>query len=106
MAIKNIATKENVFEWIDIVNPAKEELKGISEKYRLHEYTLRDCLEPDHLPKYEVLENAHFIIVRMLIKNETENLNTTQEMTSKVAIFFNAHFLITIHRLEQPFWNI
>lgn len=103
MATKILAAKEKVFEWIDIVNPNREELKGISEKYRLHEYTLRDCLEPDHLPKYEVLENANFIIIRMLIKSEGENMNTMQEMSTKVAIFFNAHFIITIHRLEQPF---
>ncbi len=103
MAVRELLEKINGFEWIDITNPSTDELKYISQKYGLHQYTLMDCLEPDHLPKYEVLETAHFIITRMLIKGDKERLFTLQEMSTKVAIFFNDLYIITIHRLEQPF---
>ncbi len=103
MAVRKLLDQTNGFEWIDITNPSPGELKEISHKYGLHQYTLMDCLEPDHLPKYEILENAHFIITRMIIKSSTERLFTLQEMSTKVAIFFNDLYIITIHRLEQPF---
>lgn len=39
------------FEWIDLVNPKGEELKKLAEKYNLHPMLIKDCMQPDHLPK-------------------------------------------------------
>jgi magnesium transporter len=103
MALQEFCSRKNDIEWIDIVNPTPEELSAISEKYELHHYTLKDCLEPDHLPKHEELDNASFIITRIYTALNKSDAYTIQELSSKVAVFYNKHFIITIHRLEQPF---
>jgi magnesium transporter len=96
-------TAASKFSWIDIVNPTEEELKAISEKYNLHHYTLRDCLEPDHLPKHEDLGDTQFLITRILNETQPVNSHTMQSMSSKVAVFYNEHYIITVHRLSQSF---
>lgn len=103
MPTAEFCTPKQKIEWVDIVNPKPEELQVISEKYKLHRYTLKDCLEPDHLPKHEELDNAHFIITRIHTAVNISETYTIQELSSKVAMFYNENFIITIHRLEQPF---
>jgi len=103
MPATNVCTIKQNIEWIDIVCPEPEELQIISEKFKLHHYTLRDCLEPDHLPKHEELDNADFILTRIYTAVNNDQSYTVQELSSKVAVFYNEHFIITIHRLEQPF---
>ncbi|PZR22690.1 MAG: magnesium transporter CorA [Flavobacterium psychrophilum] len=90
-------------DWIDISDPSKDELKEISKKYNLNRYTLTDSMDPDHLPKYEEHNDTHFIIVRILkeIDSETRNQQSIQSLSSKIAIFFNKNFIISIHRNEQ-----
>ena len=95
--------REN-FEWIDVAQPSAEELAKLAEQYHLHAHTVADCLEPDHLPKYEMTNNTVFIITRKYAPKD-EFADTIQELSSKVALFFSDGFLITIHRLPQPFLN-
>ncbi|MBC7888905.1 MAG: magnesium transporter CorA [Ferruginibacter sp.] len=101
MPISDWTVDTSKFSWIDIVNPTTAELKQVSEKYSLHHYTLRDCLEPDHLPKHEDMGDTQFIITRMLNETQTVKLHTVQEISSKIAVFYNDSFIITIHRLPQ-----
>jgi len=89
------------FIWIDIVQPTTDELKSISEEYNLHQYTMLDCLEPDHLPKYEEHNDVNFIITRILT-TFSDNADTIQGISSKIAVFYNKDFIITVHRAEQP----
>lgn len=89
-------------EWTDVTHPTKDELKAISEKFGLHDYTMVDCLEPDHLPKYEEHNDIHFVLTRILAIPH-DHAHTIQELSSKIAIFYNDKFLITIHRTDQPF---
>lgn len=91
------------FKWIDVQNPTEEELKQISRKYKLHRYTVMDCLQSDHLPKQENLGNMQFVITRFLVDRQSMKAHTIQEVSSKLAIFYNAELIITVHRLKQPF---
>jgi len=93
----------NGFTWIDIVSPAKEELEKIARKYDLHDALVRDCLQPDHLPKFEKREHYNFIIFRVHTGKDTLEADSVQELTNKIAIFYNEKFIITIHRTEHPF---
>lgn len=103
MAIVDWTEPSTHFKWIDIVNPTETELKQISRQYELHRYTLRDCLDPDHLPKDESLGKMQFAITRILIDNSSKKAHTVQAISTKVAIFYNADIVITVHRLKQPF---
>ncbi|MDB5272567.1 MAG: Mg2 transporter protein CorA family protein [Chitinophagaceae bacterium] len=91
------------FDWIDVYEPSIEELYSLAKKYDLHRYTVRDCLEAGHLPKFEKADNYNFIIVRTFSPKKDINPHTIQDLTSKVAVFYSDKFLITIHRQEQPF---
>lgn len=102
MALQQFIIPGGKFTWLDITDPSLEELDEVSKKYQLHGYTLRDCLEPDHLPKLEELDNARFIITRIPVSN-TEKDYSIRGLSSKVALFYNTNFLITVHRLPQPF---
>lgn len=103
MPISDWSENNTQFKWIDVQNPTVEELKQISMKYKLHRYTVMDCLQSDHLPKQENLGNMQFVITRFLVDNQSLKAHTIQEVSSKLAIFYNAELIITVHRLKQPF---
>lgn len=102
MAINILSNPKSPFQWIDIEAPTEEELIETSEKYGIHKYSIRDCMERDHLPKIEHLDNFTFIISRFYIdeSKKTDTVHTMQLLTSKVAFFYNDKILITIHRLS------
>lgn len=90
------------FEWIDVAKPTAEELASLAQQYHLHPHTVADCLEPDHLPKFEMTDKTGFVITRKYAPKDGY-ADTIQELSSKVALFFTDDFLISIHRLPQPF---
>lgn len=92
--------REQGFEWINIVQPSQEELWEIGKKYGLHYHALKDSLDPDHLPKYEVANNIVFIIARVSDKYAHPDADTIQELTTKIAVFVGKDFVITVHRPE------
>lgn len=91
------------FEWTDLVDPSLEELNELASKYKLHPALVKDCLQPDHLPKYERMENYSFIIFRIHTDNNVAEADTVQLLTHKIAIFYGEKFLLTIHRREHEF---
>ena len=101
MAVSSCQIKDTKITWTDFIDPAANELREISEKYNLNPYTLIDSLDPDHLPKYEEHNDTHFVIVRLVDNKETKD-QSLHTLSSKIAIFFNHEFIITIHRSAQP----
>jgi magnesium transporter len=86
------------FDWIDVYDPTEEELLLLAKNYQLPEAAVRDCLQSEHLPKYETFENYHFIIVRFYDQKCTAESDSIQKLTRKVALFYNDNFILTIHR--------
>ncbi|MFP5081299.1 CorA family divalent cation transporter [Pedobacter sp. JCM 36344] len=97
--------KENGFEWIDLVNPDAEELLKLADKYKLHPALVNDCMQPDHLPKYERMQDYAFIIFRIHIDNDLPEADSIQELTNKIAVFVSDKFIITIHRRKQVLFD-
>lgn len=91
---------EYPFEWLDITDPDDEELKSITEKYDLHESSIKDWLQTDHLPKYEDVGSYIFIIFRVHSENVSVEADTVTELTDKVAIFMNAQIVVTLHKKQ------
>jgi len=98
-------TENHTFEWIDLVNPTSEELDQIAKEYNLHPLLVQDCLQPEHLPKYELIDEVAFIILRVYDQFAAKEADTIQELTRKIAIFYSSKFVITIHRTEQSVIN-
>ncbi len=102
--IVNLKEKNDLpFEWIDITNPTKAELSEVSAKYNLHRSLVEDSLQPEHLPKYEKIDDIQFLILRIYSTKATSQSDTIQELTDKIAIFIDTGFIITIHRMQYNF---
>lgn len=102
MAIKEQEVCTGV-AWIDVMNPSQQEMHELATRYQLNPYTVRDCMQPEHLPKYEYVDNVHFLILRFYAGDGGSQHSTIQELTNKVAIFYTEDFLITIHKAEAAF---
>lgn len=86
--------------WTDIVSPTREELDQIATEFNLHHTAIHDCLEPEHLPKYEKFGDTHFLILRSIDPEADSSADTVQELTRKLAIFISKEFLLTVHRTD------
>lgn len=88
------------FTWIDVVGPTREELQELAKQYGLYPTVVEDCLDPDHLPKFERLGDATFLILRVHDDAAPDDAGTIQELTRKIAVFCRGDFLITVHRVD------
>lgn len=102
MLIEAYRSPNDAFHWIDITDPTVNELEYISKKYNLHPSSVRDCLMPKHLPKYELIENNVFLIFRSYDERSRNN-GTIRGLTRKIAIFIGENYLITLHRNDQSY---
>jgi magnesium transporter len=102
MTIRTVVEKaEPRFVWLDAVNPTPEELTELAADFGLHPLAVNDCLDPEHLPKYEGFENHTFVILRAVDESAARTADTVQALTRKTAVFCGPAFLITIHRKDQ-----
>jgi magnesium transporter len=89
--------------WVDVVEPTSAELTEIAHLYGLHSTSVRDSLDPEHLPKFERFPDRYFAIIRVFDVASSPDCATVHEMTRKVAIFAGPDFVVTIHRKALPF---
>ena len=102
MSVRTVLQRtEPPLVWLDVVSPTKDELVELARTYGLQHTAVKDCLDPEHLPKFEQFENHTFAIIRAFDEGSEDTCGTVQELTRKIAIFSGPTFLITIHRTEQ-----
>ena len=102
MTIRTVVEKgEPRFVWLDVVDPTPEELTELAADFGLHPLAVKDCLDPEHLPKYEAFENHTFVILRAVDDTAARTADTVQALTRKIAVFYGPAFLITVHRKDQ-----
>lgn len=89
--------------WTDVLDPSAEEMEKISKEFGLDEHTVKDCMQPEHLPKYELVGDVHFLILRFYAPEKDKPIATIQELTNKIAIFYTDKFILTIHKSKTPF---
>jgi magnesium transporter len=92
--------EHNNFKWIDVVLPSREELQQLAETYAIHLTSIQDCLQPNHLPKYEKIGEVFFLIARGYDEKAPLGASNVLDLTRKLAIFWGSNFLITVHRVE------
>ena len=100
----NIATTEfESFTWIDITQPDESKLAYLADDYGLDYYLVKDSLERGHLPKIEKLSNYTFVILRAFSKTHEGRITNVNELSNKIAFFYNDKQIITIHRANFDF---
>jgi magnesium transporter len=82
--------------WVDVQSPTLAQLQEVAAQYRLHETTVQDCLDPEHLPKFERIEDATFLILRAYEPDRPGLV--IQDMTRKIAVFTRGDLVLTVHR--------
>lgn len=100
--VEIFSEKQNGFTWLDVTNPTQEELMEIAGEHAIPRSSVQDSLEPEHLPKFEQIEDKIFIIIRVLDQEAKTKAGSIQQASRKIAIFYDKGLLITIHRSEQP----
>lgn len=91
------------FVWLDLVEPTRADLEEVAREYGLPRTAVSDCLDPEHLPKFERFGASSFAIFRAYDERADRMADTVQALTRKVALFWSPTFLITIHRKDQPY---
>lgn len=95
---ETVLLKNDSFQWIDFENPTKQDLEKIGERFKLHNTSIQDCLDPEHLPKLEIITDIQFLILRAPEDNPPKRGVSVQDLTRKIAVFVGPQFLLTIHR--------
>lgn len=101
MILTELTSTNKQFTWIDITCPSLDDLSAVAEKYTLNHHNLQDCLEPDHLPKFEDGDPFNFIILRKVLGQKDKG-TTIHSLTTKIAIFYDEDTIVTIHRVPHP----
>lgn len=90
------------FAWIDVTAPTPEELQELAIRHGLHATAVEDCLDPEHLPKYERFSDSVFLILRVHDAAAPASAGTVQELTRKIALFVKSEVALTVHRVDLP----
>lgn len=101
--MRQIVLETAHFKWLDVSGPSPEELEALAGEYGIHPLSVQDCLDPEHLPKYERIGAINFMILRAYDEGAVADADTVHKLTRKVALFFNSQVLVTVHRAELPF---
>lgn len=90
-------------KWIDLSQISKNDLKSLSQEFQIPENYLLGCLDPEHLPKFQQLDQIAFIILRVYDSQKKPTADCVQELTTKIALFVSDTFVLSIHRLDLGF---
>jgi len=114
-AIPELSTLECV--WIDVETTLREDLDELAQRFNLHELTLEDSLDRDHLPKLEDYGSFLFLIFRGLAHrspvireeksedSEEDRHSDEEDFTSQVAMYLSEKFVITIRTQDIPWFE-
>lgn len=91
------------YSWVDVQEPRNEDFERLQNEFDLPFLLVQDCLKPEHLPKYEMTEEGHFLMIRCFDPGCDADAISVQELTRKVALFITDKRLVAIHRVELEF---
>lgn len=89
------------FAWIDFCQPDRATLDKIAEQHNLDIFQIIDSLEHGHLPKFEKQPNYNFLILRAFTSTIEHGATTINDLSNKIAFFYNDNKIISVHR--SPF---
>lgn len=93
------------FTWIDICHPNQSDLELIAHDHGLDYFLVCDSMEVGHLPKLEKHDKYNFLIMRAFTADVKKKASSINELSNKIAFFYNRKKIITIHRAPFGFLN-
>lgn len=102
MITENVVINRN-YSWIDIERPLKVDYDFLKQEFHLPQLLVQDCIKPGHLPKYELMDEGHFLLSRAFDPTSKIDDITVQGLTNKLGVFIMKERIITVHNVELNF---
>jgi magnesium transporter len=96
MNVQEIKTKN--LRWINIVNPAQDEIDYLRDQFDFHPLALEDCITPTHRSKIDDYEKYYFMVLLFPIYDK----KTRQIRPAEVHFFISKDYIVTIHNNDLP----
>jgi magnesium transporter len=93
--ISDILQEEGARVWVDILNPADEDLAMIQEELGLHPLSIEDSRHRGQRPKVESFEGYFFVVMHGLSLGEGDELADVE-----IHVFAGKRFLVTLRYSE------
>lgn len=84
--------------WVDICDPSKNDLEQLVLEFSLPEELVQDTVNAKHLPKYELVSDAHWVILRLFDEHCAPTDYSLRDTTRKITLFWKGNILLSIHR--------
>ena len=82
--------------WLDMEDPTKEDYGILKDQFRFHPLLIRDCINPQYIPKCDEMEDYIFLVLHSVYyyidKKEEEALSVRE-----IDIFMGKNYLVTVH---------
>jgi magnesium transporter len=103
--VKKFETQLQNIHWIDLTAPKKSDLNHLAQELNIPNRILMNALDSEHLPKYESLDSAAVIYLRIIDPAKPFAVNI-QDLTTKITIIITDKLVLTIHRLDNEFLDV
>ncbi len=80
--------------WVDLEDPAPEEVALLDSAFHFHPLAIEDCLAEVHHPKLDDYETYLFLIVHGI----RVDAPTDELITRRLNVFLGPNYLVTLHR--------
>ena len=88
--------------WVNLVPPFKEEeFVELSEKLDIPIEFLRDSLDIDERPRYELENNVKFIVIKTATENNSFNDSDAHYITIPICIILTHHQIVTVNSFDN-----
>jgi magnesium transporter len=81
------------FTWVDIVDPAEDIKKYLSENYKFHPLDIEDCFERRMMPKADEYQDYLFVVFQVPVYDKSTRISTPRQWEA----FIGDKYLITLH---------
>lgn len=88
--------------WVNLIPPFKdEEFKGLSEMLNIPIEFLRDSLDIDERPRYEIEDDVRFIVIKTPAENNSFNDSDAFYITIPICIILTSSQIITVNSFDN-----
>lgn len=88
--------------WVNLVPPFKEEeFVELSEKLEIPIEFLRDSLDIDERPRYELEDNVKFLVIKTPTENNSFNDSDAFYITIPICIILTHHHVVTVNSFDN-----
>ncbi len=84
---------------------SNEDLHHLATQSGYPQQSIQDCLQPEHLPKLEKIEDTVFCLLRYYDPNCSIKSDSIQALTRKVAVFMQKDQILSLQRSEDVFFS-